>query len=1051
MARTLYLIFFASGATGLVYEIIWMRLTGLVFGNTSFSIATVLGAFMAGLALGSWLLGALADRMSRPLRTYGILEILIGVSAVLVPTAFRSMDSVYWGLAPTLQSVPGGDLAVRFLSSFLIMLVPTFLMGGTLPVLSRFFVRRPEEVEAKLGLLYALNTAGAAIGTLVAALVLIPGLGAGLTTVWVGALNVILGLLAIRLDLRHGRTPTQTREEPGAEPYPESVNDGSADRIVLAALGVSGFAAMAYEVSWTRSLTALIGSSTYAFAIMLVTFLIGIAAGSSWAGRFRPRASLRMLGVVQLCIALGGLVFLVGYLFAPYLLVALIRALYYSFPAVLTIQFMVSFSLMISATFFMGAMFPIGAQLYSNRPGSMGRRIGGIYSVNTFGAILGSLAAGFVLVPSIGTERTILIGLLLNSAVAVYLLWEMKGRNILRWVGVALLLLSTGTMWGGVFWSPGVLDRGVLIYARQFDDRPGMTIDEHYADSDVVYFEEGNNATISVRRGNNYIGLRTNGKVDASNGNDMTTQLLMAYLPGLYDPSPEHVLVIGYGSGVTAGAATVFPETTLIECVEIEPAMFGAGRFFGDLNRQSYAHPKVRLIEADARNYLNETRETYDVIISEPSNPWIAGVGSLFTAEFYERAAQALEPDGVFAQWVQLYELSPEDVRMVLGEFQRQFPEVLVWDMGVGDLVLLGSREPLRFDADRLDAIFAGDPSVRRDFQDYLELKDPLGLFSHYLLSGQEIAGFTAGARRNTDDHPLLEFDAPRNLFSDTWNLNVAVLREYGADILPAGLTGAARERAYVAIVEPLIRGERLDAAAQALRELSRMDRVTDVSLLVATARVNIATERYPEARTALEQADVIAAGGSAYAADRAELWSLLSQETGDFPLAIQHIARAASLAPNRPVYLRRLAELYALSGEWGDAAEWLTFFVETKPRRESQYWELLGGYLSSAGREAEAIDAFRTALEIEPYSYVAPLRLAEVEEAAGHPETAIALLEPLSAYAIDRDPELYIRLVGLYQEVGRSRDAHRMAAKGRRIFPNNVDIYKLNRDLNVY
>lgn len=1056
MARVLYLIFFVSGATGLVYEVIWVRLTGLVFGNTSFSIATVLGAFMTGLALGSWRLGARADRMSRPLRTYGILEILIGVSAALVPTAFRLMDSVYWGFAPALQSFPGGDLLVRFLSSFLIMLVPTFLMGGTLPVLSRFFVRRAEEVESKLGFLYALNTGGAAIGTLAAALILIPGLGTELTTVWVAALNVILGLVAIRLDLNlpHEKEPalpplTSNSEEHA--PRPEALNDRSTDRLVLVALGVSGFAAMAYEVAWTRSLTALIGSSTYAFAIMLVTFLIGIALGSSWAGRFRPRASLRMLGVIQLSVALGALVFLVGYLFAPYVLVALIRALYYSFPAVLTIQFTVSFSLMICATFFMGAMFPIGAQLYSNRPGAMGRRIGGIYSVNTVGAILGSLMAGFVLIPSIGTERTILTGLLLNSAVAVYLLWEMRGRNVLRWVGVGLLLLSTGTMWGGVFWSPGVLDRGVLIYARQFEDRPGMTIGEHYADSDVVYFAEGNNATISVRRGNNYVGLRTNGKVDASNGNDMTTQLLMAYLPGLYHPSPERVLVIGYGSGVTAGAATVFPETVLVECVEIEPAIFGAGPFFGDLNRRSYEHPKVRLIEADARNYLNVTRQTYDVIISEPSNPWIAGVGSLFTAEFYQRAAQALEPDGVFAQWVQLYELSPEDVRMVLGEFRRQFPEVLVWDMGVGDLVLLGSREPLEFDADRLDRVFAGDPSVRRDFQDYLQLEDPLGMFSHYMLSGEEIAGFTAGARRNTDDQPRLEFDAPRNLFSDTWNLNVAVLGEYGSDVLPAGLTGSERERAYVAIMEPLIASERMDDAAQALRELARMDRVTDVSLLVATARVNIATERYPEARTALEQADRTAAGGDSYAADRAELWSLLCQETGDFPMAIQHIARAASLAPNRSVYLRRLAELYALSGEWSEAAEWLTFFIETKPRRESQYWELLGGYLISAGREADAIDAFRTALEIEPYSYLAPLRLAEVEEAGGRPEAAIALLEPLSVYAIDRGPELYVRLVGLYQSVGRFGDARRTAAKGRRVFPNNVEIYKLNRDLNVY
>ena len=661
MTRLLYFIFFASGATGLVYEVIWVRLTGLVFGNTSFSIATVLGAFMTGLALGSWFLGSLADRFDRPLRMYGFLEILIGLSALLVPIAFQSFDSLYWRVAPDLASVAGADLFVRFISSFAIMLVPTFLMGGTLPVLARFFVRSTTEIESKLGALYALNTFGAAVGTLGAALILIPGLGNQLTTIWVASLNVGLGLLAIRLDL--GQEPTGVSEaEVVATSVVESEADPSADRIVLLTLMVSGFVAMTYEVAWTRALSALIGSSTYAFAVMLVTFLVGIALGSTWASQFRPAASIRMLGLIQLGIAFGGVFFLVGYLFAPSLLVALIRALYYSFPAVLTIQFVICSSLMILATFFMGATFPIGGQLYSNRMQFLGRRIGGIYSINTTGAIFGSLAAGFFLVPVIGTERTILTGLFLSSAVALMLLTEEKGKLALaRWAALGLLIVSTVSMGGGIFWDPDSLDRGVLIYARQFEARPGLRISEHYADTDVVYFAEGKNASISVRRGNNYVGLRTNGKVDASNGNDMATQLLIAYLPGFHHPSPEKILVIGYGGRVTTGAATVFPETVRVDCVEIESAVLGAAPWFEKFNRRSWDHPKVNIIEGDARNYLNISSETYDIIISEPSNPWIAGVGSLFTAEFYELAAASLEPDGVFAQWVQLYELSPDD------------------------------------------------------------------------------------------------------------------------------------------------------------------------------------------------------------------------------------------------------------------------------------------------------------------------------------------------------------------------------------------------------
>ena len=364
MTRLLYFIFFLSGASGLVYEVVWVRLTGLVFGNTSFSIATVLGAFMSGLALGSWWLGSMVDRSERPLRLYGILEILIGISALLVPFAFRAVDTLYWSVGAELSEIAGADTLVRFITSFVIMLVPTFLMGGTLPVLTRFFVQRNEEVGSKVGTLYALNTFGAACGTLVAALVLIPGLGNQLTTVWIASLNVGLGLLAIRLDVNQEVVPESDVE--AVETPPRTIAGSQSDRFVLLTLAVSGFAAMVYEVAWTRALTAVIGSSTYSFAIMLVTFLVGIAMGSSWASRFRPSVSLRLLGLLQLGIAFGGLVFMIGYLVAPYLLISLIRALFYSFPAVLTIQFIVCSSLMFLATFFMGATFPIAGQLYSS-------------------------------------------------------------------------------------------------------------------------------------------------------------------------------------------------------------------------------------------------------------------------------------------------------------------------------------------------------------------------------------------------------------------------------------------------------------------------------------------------------------------------------------------------------------------------------------------------------------------------------------------------------------------------------------------------------------
>jgi spermidine synthase len=1050
MTRLLYFIFFVSGATGLVYEVIWIRITGLVFGNTSFSIATVLGAFMAGLAMGSWFLGTFADRYERPLKLYGIMEILIGVTAGLVPIAFRLTDNLYWNIAPNLASIPGADLFVRFSSSFIIMLVPTFLMGGTLPVLARFFVHSADEVESKLGALYALNTFGAAVGTLAAALVLIPRLGTQDTIAWMVSLNIGLGLLAILFD--PGKRPKRTQKVNRAETVDvEPILDPSVGRLALLTLAVSGFVGMTYEVAWTRALSTMISSSTYAFAIMLVTFLVGIALGSTWASRFRPAASIRMLGMVQLGVAIGGFVFLIGYLFAPYLIVVLIGVLDYSFPAVLTIQFVVCAALMIVSTFFMGAVFPIAGQLYSDRMKLMGRRIGGIYSANTVGAVLGSLSAGFLLVPLIGTERTILTGLILNSALAALLLTTQRKRLAsARWVAIGLLLVSASSMRGGFFWNPDYLDRGVLVVAPEIENNPQLSIDNYWSQSDVVYFAEGKNANISVRRGINYVGLRTNGKVDASNL-DMATQLLLAYLPGFHHPSPEKILVIGFGSGVTTGAATVFPETVRVDCIEIESAVLGAAPFFRELNRESYDHPKVKLMEGDARNFLNVTEESYDIIISEPSNPWIAGVGSLFTEEFYALAASTLKPDGVFAQWLQLYALPLEDVQMVLAEFQRQFPEVSIWDVGNNDLIILGSREPLRMDTERMRRIVANDESVHRDFREHLALQDPLGIFASFIMSSESVRQFSRTADRNTDDRPLLEFHAPRYLFEGTSDTNIAALNEYKSSLMPEGFPDSVRERAYVALIEPLIEKERFTAAQQVVSELSEMDRSEDVSLHIATARLVIRSDQFAQAEESLRAAEQsVSESAGYYAAELQELWALFHIRNGNENLAIQSYLRAAILDPAQSSYFLQLAGLYAQSDQWNEATLWMERFVETDPYNVAIYWELLGEYLTASGRETEATTAFETAIEEEPHMRLARLRLAEVMDGRGQSQEAIELLEFLSMRGIASNVEVYTRLAGLYTSAGHTADARNVLNKGARLFPDSTEIEEQRRLLGI-
>ena len=1041
----LYVVFFLSGATGLVYEVIWVRLTGLVFGNTSHAISTVLGAFMAGLALGSWKLGQKADTITNPLRMYGLLEVGIGISAALVPLVFRVFDRFYWALSPWISSIPAAGVFVRFGASFIILLAPTFLMGGTLPVLTRFFTERLDEVERKVGVLYALNTFGAAAGSLLAALVLIPGIGNIRTTLIIASINVAIGLFAMRISA--GTESPSKAFEPRVESSDSPSANPVADRLILMTLAVSGFVSMMYEVSWTRALSAMIGSSTYAFSIMLVTFLIGIAVGSSIISRRKPQATLRLLGRMQLGIAAGGMVFLIGYLAAPYVLLSLIRAFSYTFPAVLTIQFLLCAALMILATLCMGATFPIASQLYSSKFTILGRSVGNIYSINTIGAILGSLIAGFVLLPIIGTERTVLAGLFFNSAMALLLLTESKAARLSQITAVLLLLVATLSMRGGVFWKTDSLDRGILVYSKALQARPELTINEHYEDTDVVYFKEGNNATISVRKGENYMALRTNGKVDASNRDDMITQLTVGWLPAFYHPNPKSALVIGYGSGVTVGAVSAIQDIEDIDCIEIEPAVFGAGRWFSEINRKSYENPKVHLTFNDARNYMNTTRKKYDVIISEPSNPWIAGVASLFTAEFYDRAAEVLNSGGIFAQWIQLYELDPEDLRMVLYEVQRKFPEVSVW-VTDSDLIIIASREKQKLNTERIARIVHSDPSIARDFRDFLHSEAPEGLLSYYVMSTDAVTKLASKARRNTDDHPLLEFHAPRQLFSDTRDLNIELLYESKDGLLPQGAEVTDLDAVYSGMIEPFLFFRRSNLANQAMALLAQVPRKAEGSLQIAIAKLNLDSGNLGRAEEALKQADGQIKPGSPLMAEKEELNGLLQESLGNTDEAKMHFERAAQFDSTRPVPLRKLAELLAKEQSWNDAAKWMERFLDTHPQQLGYFWAVLGDYRLAAEQLDAGSQALETALNIDPYLYWGHFRMARVFEKNKANADAIKQYEFLVRYAYDRDPDIYVNLATLYKDAGRKRDALRVLKKGARILSTNTKIYRLYREM---
>jgi spermidine synthase len=507
-------------------------------------------------------------------------------------------------------------------------------------------------------------------------------------------------------------------------------------------------------------------------------------------------------------------------------------------------------------------------------------------------------------------------------------------------------------------------------------------------------------------------------------------------------------MIIGYGSGVSVGAATAIPELQDIDCIEIEPAVVQAGPAFDFVNRKSYVNPKVHIMYDDARNYMNVTRKQYDIIISEPSNPWIAGVANLFTAEFYDRAAKVLRPDGVFVQWVQLYELDPDDLRMILAEFQRKFPEVSVWNTGIGDLILVGTRQPQHLDLARVAKIVHGDPSIANDFREYLKISEPEGILAYYVFSTDEARKFSAKALRNTDDHPLLEFHAPRQLFDDTRDLNVELLYGSKAGIIPPGTDLNDPELTYGAMVEPMLAIKRPNLANQAMGLLAQVERRDPSTLHVAIARIDLDSGNLTSAEEALRKASETQTPESPVYSETQELWGNLYEKSAGQTEAIQHYENAVGADPARAGLYKKLAQLNAQKQNWNEAARWMKQYVDMHPRDIGEAWAFVGDYRLAGKQAEEAIEALKTSLLVDPYTYWARWRMARLFEERKQSGPAIEQYEFLMKYAFDRDPDVYMRLARLYLSAGRVADARRVMTKGKRMFATNAEMYRLYKDI---
>src|SRR6266540_3458414 len=721
--------FFLSGASGLILEMLWTRMLTLVFGSTTLAVSTVLTAFMGGLGLGSALAARYADRLKNPVRAYAIAEAAIGVYALLVPLVI----GVYPALNRGLWAAFGDRYAVlsvlRFIASAGLLLLPTTLMGATLPFLARHFVTRPWElrrVGLRIGTLYSVNLFGAVAGAFLAGFVFLPSFGIKWTNVTAASFNLTLAAAIIlarrflpaaqqaqaggslsseeRLDVAAAEANLE-----GAALPPAPIVDTRSRRAALVAFAVSGATAITLQVLWTRALAVLLGSSVFSFLLQSTSF-----------------------GV----------------------------------DTILICQFVLACLVVLPATILMGGVFPITVRIATGGLDSVGHDVGTAYALNTLGAIVGSFLSGFVVLPKLGLQRGIYFAVLGDLALAALLYAvapQLARRRRQAGVAAAVALALVGLVlprWNLVSFSAGFFR---LSIAREYISRK---VHKHnWQDPKLVFYEDGIATTVSVDQWEKTYSLKNNGKVDTSNDADMPTQIVVGLLPLLFydQPAPPKVALVGFGSGVTAGAITQYPIASL-EVVELEPAVYRASRFFDNDNHRPMQNPKVTWRVGDGRNFLTQRSDKFDVIISEPSNPWLTGVSNLFTREYFRSIKTRLAPHGIFCQWAQLYEMAPWNIKTIYRTVRDEFPYVYVFaaeDLS-SDTILIGSLEPLPLDLDVLERAFR-DPVTRAEAKRG-GFATPHDVFAYLLLGPEELESFTAGSPVNTDDNARIEFAAPRDL-----------------------------------------------------------------------------------------------------------------------------------------------------------------------------------------------------------------------------------------------------------------------------------------------
>ena len=1033
--------FLISGLTGLIYEVLWTRMIEQIIGTSPFAVSIILTIFMAGLGLGSFIAGKTVDRIKKPeklIRTYGLLELGIGVYGFALPLLLMLLKPIYAILYSNFFNQFIAYNLLTFIGIFLLIL-PVTLMGATLPVLVRFFITSLSGVSGHVGKLYGLNTIGAAAGSLLCGFWLINLFGIWGILYLAVALNAVIGgvcilvsrkqagKIEVREESEKGRAPQKgKRQNASIEYFSEYFSERSSAAAALVVFAVSGFCAMAYEVIWTKLLGLLVGPTTYSFTILLVSFITGLALGSvffGWLGD-RRKNTLALLLLTQAAAAVFAMLFshIMGN--SQIFFAKLIYAYKDNFSQLHFMKGLILFGAMFLPTFCLGAAFPLVSKMRANSLPDAGRSIGYAYAINSIGSVLGSFCAGFVLIPFLGKENSIrlVVGMQLVCVIATWLISSEKSaslnKRILRAIpacACAALLLYF-PRWDHVMLSMGKYHRFERPEIAQLSWYESFFSWEKFMpdlkEEKLLFYGDGIGGFTTVLESTGLLGdknynLCNSGKPDASSSWDMDTQTLLAHFPMMFHSGPTDALVIGLGSGITAGEILNYPIKRL-DILEINEQVVAASKFFVPWNSNVLADKRTHLIIQDGRAHLELSDRKYDLVTCEPSNPWMSGIAALYTEDFFKLVKSRLKENGLFVQWMPAYQMDWDVFSLIGRTFNKAFPNrilVCANPLRPSSFLLIGVNGN-----QGLDPKIAARNLMYAQHSKNITLKSSDILFN--LVASDKLQFLFGDGPINTDNKPILEYSAPKIMHES----NAGIIREIARNLV----VGLDDKLASIVQQNKMNIDRQIDFAEYFLGFRGKANTTLECPINLAAATPSQRDRYFKIAedfcgRNVVADFSVISDPGlkercyeiqSGVALNRLNAVSdvnnkaILYAHLGDISLqnnypdrAVSYFKEAVSLNPRDKMMYNNLGIAYVQAQRYGDAINSLAEALRIDPNYSKAH-ENYGIALASQGKNhiEEAISQYREALRLDPedadvYNNLgsAFMDLGKMDEAAAH------------------------------------------------------------------